>query len=543
MNLRFSLRALLAVSLFHLALGHAEAANFTVKALSNLTFVPSNLTISVGDTVTFQNQGGLHNVIEDGGAFRCAEGCDGQGGSGEPSAALWSFTLTFSTPGTVGYYCDVHGSPGSGMIGRIQVVAPGSPGTVELAAEAYSAGEGSGGTTILVRRTGGVSGAVAVKYDVSPGSASAGEDFTPVAGTLSWADGDGAVKAFSIAIRDDGLAEGNETVRITLSQPSGGASLGRASALLTLVDDDERNPPVPTGPLDEAEVACDAARLGGLLGRIAVAAPRSGRPPGLALSFTASSDFAGLATTPTAEGEAVLTFSTNPEETTLLRNPARPQLFSLSATRNDLSSDSVAPGAAGELRVSINPTLDAHPPAGNLLAIDNLAGPAGRPADAKPGRGLAALLAPCHRDFGPEDVHLFRVLPRLARGEAAGASGWEVSIYRAGTVDRYRLDLDPLDGAGAKSGRLAVELEVVRTAAGDLSGGTLRRLGPCAAGQTDGCSDLSGLAASAALALFKPVASGTPPPTPYRVSAQGPAQVEVDLAELLAGTTWRRPLE
>ncbi len=652
-----------------LALGSLEVAaacgaTFTVRSLSNNTFVPSNLTIHAGDSVRFVNQGsGLHNVIEDGGAFRCAEGCDGQGGDGDPSSADWSFTLTFPTAGTIGYYCDVHGSPGVGMIGKIQVITPGAPGTLDFSAEAYSAGEGSGGAAIVVRRTRGATGAVSVRYAATAGTASPA-DFTPTSGILSWGDGDLAVKTFSVSIANDALVEGNETLQLSLSNATGGASLARASAVLTLVDDDvvdspgrlalrapvvlgiegsaaqvvvartegaagavsvaystsdgsatagsdypatsgtlvfaagesgEKTISIPlasddddpesdapdraedfhielinptggadlfypssatvvilperpaAGPLTGEEVACDAARLFGLLARSAVTAPRSSRATTLALSFSGSGDFAGLAAVGRggAEGEAALLFSTNPEETTLLKNPARPQLFSVGMTRNELNSDLVVPGAEGELMLSINPTLDPNAPAGNLLAIDNRAvsGGAARPADAKPGRGLAPLIIPCHGGFGAEDVHLFRVLLRVARGEAAGAKALELAIYRAAEPGRYRLDLYPLGADGAASGRLSVEFEVVRSGAGDLIGGTLRRLGLCAAGQTTGCSDLTGLAANAALALWKPVLAGPPPATPYRISASGPGEVAVDLADLLAGTTWRRPLE
>ncbi|HXU29526.1 MAG TPA: Calx-beta domain-containing protein [Thermoanaerobaculia bacterium] len=635
--------------------GWAGAETFTVRSLPNDTFVPSNVTIQVGDSVRFVNEGnGFHNVIEDGGAFRCAEGCDGQGGDGDPSAADWSFTLTFPTAGTIGYYCDVHGSPGVGMIGKIQVIAPGSPGRFDFSAESYSVGEASGGTSIVVRRTEGTTGAVSVRYAASAGTASAA-DFTPTSGTLSWADGETAVKTFSISVANDSLIERSETVLLKLSQPTGGAALGRASAVLTLIDDDVVSSPGrlrfrapvfagaegdeakigvvreegavgavsvgyatsdgtaaagsdypatsgtiafaaeesgektisiplaedddvaaeefeiallnPTGgaalrypsratgvilpeaaaveALTAEEVACDAARLSGLLARSRSLAPRSSRPTSLAVSFTGTGDFAGLSTTGIGggTGEAALAFSTNPEETTLLANPSRPQLFSVSLARNELNSDLVAPGSADELRLTINPTLDANPPAGNLLAIDNLQATSGRPADAKPGRGLAPLLASCHGDFGVADVQLFRVLPKLARGEAAGASGFELAIYRAPEPGRYRFDLFPLDAQGAASGRLAVDLEVVRSAGGDLVSGTLRRLGPCAAGQETGCSDLTGLAANAALAFWKPVLSGPPPATPYRISASGSPEVAVDFADLLAGTAWRRPLE
>jgi len=87
-----------------------------------LAFSPTPLTITAGDSVTFQNLGGAaHNVHAADNSFRCANGCDGQGGNGNLSSANWSFTLTFNTPGTINYYCDNHVS--MGMTGSIVVNA------------------------------------------------------------------------------------------------------------------------------------------------------------------------------------------------------------------------------------------------------------------------------------------------------------------------------------------------------------------------------------------------------------------------------------
>src|SRR6185295_13150029 len=205
----------------------------------------------------------------------------------------------------------------------------------------------------------------------------------------------------------------------------------------------------------------------------------------------------------------------------LLRNPTRPQLFSVSVTRNDLNSDLVAAGNADELRLSVNPTLDANPPAGNLLAIDNLAAAAGRAADAKPGRGLAPLLAPCHDDFSGPDVHVFRVLEKIVRGEAPGAKSVEIAIYRGDAPNTYRIDALPIGADGLGKGRLSALLEVAFTPAGDLATGTLTILFRCAAGETSGCTNVVG---AAALALFKPVLAGVfPLATLYWVSTTGPA--------------------
>ena len=43
---------------------------------------------------------------------------------GHRSAAAWSATVAFPTPGTIGYFCEVHGAPGQGMFGTINVTIP-----------------------------------------------------------------------------------------------------------------------------------------------------------------------------------------------------------------------------------------------------------------------------------------------------------------------------------------------------------------------------------------------------------------------------------
>ena len=111
-------------TLFFAGLGSAWAAPHTVT-VSNFMFTPRSLTINAGDTVTFTNSGGSHNVNADDSSFRCAHGCDGDGagGNGNVSSA-WSFTRTFNTAGTIRYFCEAHGGPGgSGMAGSIIVNA------------------------------------------------------------------------------------------------------------------------------------------------------------------------------------------------------------------------------------------------------------------------------------------------------------------------------------------------------------------------------------------------------------------------------------
>lgn len=117
--------------------------------------------------------------------------------------------------------------------------APVANGTLQFSASGYSVSEGAGTATITVTRTGGSDGAIGVTYATSDGTATAGSDYTATTGNLSWAAGDAASKSFAVAITDDGTAEADETVTVTLSAPTGGATLGvPANATLTIVDDD-----------------------------------------------------------------------------------------------------------------------------------------------------------------------------------------------------------------------------------------------------------------------------------------------------------------
>lgn len=99
--------------------GVASAANVIVTA-SNFKFTPNVVSINKGDTVTFRNSGGgFHNVASAAGNFRCANGCDGAGGNGDPAGNNWSATVTFNTAGTFDFGCEPHAT--MGMTGSITV--------------------------------------------------------------------------------------------------------------------------------------------------------------------------------------------------------------------------------------------------------------------------------------------------------------------------------------------------------------------------------------------------------------------------------------
>ena len=80
--------------------------------VSNFSFSPAELIITVGDAVRWTNVSGTHNVLADDNSFT----------SGPAAPAPWEFTHTFTTAGNNPYYCQPHGGPGGqGMSGVVVV--------------------------------------------------------------------------------------------------------------------------------------------------------------------------------------------------------------------------------------------------------------------------------------------------------------------------------------------------------------------------------------------------------------------------------------
>ena len=112
-------------------------------------------------------------------------------------------------------------------------------GSVQFSAADYSALESDGTITITVTRTGGDDGAITVDYATADGSATAGSDYTAATGTLSWDDDNADPMTFTVDVINDAALEDSETVALSLSNPTGGATLGTpAGSTLTIADDD-----------------------------------------------------------------------------------------------------------------------------------------------------------------------------------------------------------------------------------------------------------------------------------------------------------------
>jgi len=117
---------------------------------------------------------------------------------------------------------------------------PPPPAYVAFSDVTYSASETDVAALITVNRTGGSSTSFTIDYSTADLSATAGADYIATSGTLYFADGE-ASQSFSVAILEDGLAEGNEAILLTLSGASG-AELGEVpEAMLTIVDNDNND--------------------------------------------------------------------------------------------------------------------------------------------------------------------------------------------------------------------------------------------------------------------------------------------------------------
>ncbi|HWP52818.1 MAG TPA: Calx-beta domain-containing protein, partial [Pyrinomonadaceae bacterium] len=129
------------------------------------------------------------------------------------------------------------------------------PATIQFSAPSYSAGEGSPQVQVNVTRLGDTSGPATVTLTTSDSAgsqacnvinnrASARCDYNSVATTLSFAAGE-ASKSVGISIINDAYQEGDETLTVSLANPSGAALGSKPTATVTIVDDDASPGPNP----------------------------------------------------------------------------------------------------------------------------------------------------------------------------------------------------------------------------------------------------------------------------------------------------------
>jgi hypothetical protein len=157
---------------------------------------------------------------------------------------------------------------------KIVYLAPTGPGSFTFQKPTFTVSEASATATITVDRVGGSAGEATVTYTAAVGTADS-SDFTEVTSTLTFADGE-ISKTFDVSITPDNVPERDETVNLSLSNPTNGAGLIVAGTNATLVirNDDQVpllllneisvNPPSTDQPFEYIELIGTAnAGLGG----------------------------------------------------------------------------------------------------------------------------------------------------------------------------------------------------------------------------------------------------------------------------------------
>ncbi len=102
-------------ALFALA---SSATNYQVQVGSNY-FAPAYLSIQVGDTVTWTQVSGSHNVN---GSLSTFPTNPAGFTNGAVAGGTWTYSHVFSAAGTYSYQCDPHAA--MGMVGTVKVTAP-----------------------------------------------------------------------------------------------------------------------------------------------------------------------------------------------------------------------------------------------------------------------------------------------------------------------------------------------------------------------------------------------------------------------------------
>ncbi len=139
----------------------------------------------------------------------------------------------------------------------LHALQPSQP-SIQLDAASYGIGEGAGHAQLTVNRTGNTSGAATIDYASSDnsglnacssatGAASSRCDYATTVGTLRFAAGETS-KTIFIPLIDDALAEGAESLTITLSNPSGAGFGTNTTATVTIADNDAVN---GANPIDQ----------------------------------------------------------------------------------------------------------------------------------------------------------------------------------------------------------------------------------------------------------------------------------------------------
>ena len=172
---------------------------------------------------------------------------------------LWA--LIFGNGGNGGdpntlYFTSGLGEEEHGLFGKLNPTTAQATNLIQFATDNFAVDEASGHVDFTIIRTGDTSGASTVNFNTfdesQAGHASQKSDYEISLGKVTFAPGETS-KTVRILIVDDNFVEGDESIELALSNPTGaGTGLGSPSfADLTILDNDTA--PSTTNPIDSAQ--------------------------------------------------------------------------------------------------------------------------------------------------------------------------------------------------------------------------------------------------------------------------------------------------
>jgi len=142
-----------------------------------------------------------------------------------------------------------------GLFGKLNATTASATSLVQFATDTFGIGEGNGHIDVSVTRAGDASGTATVNVNTldfsQPGHASQKSDYEIAVAKVTFNPGETS-KTVRILIVNDTFVEGNETVNLALSNPTGaGVGLGSPNQSTLTITDNDAVPPT-TNPIDDA---------------------------------------------------------------------------------------------------------------------------------------------------------------------------------------------------------------------------------------------------------------------------------------------------
>lgn len=293
-----------------------------------------------------------------------------------------------------------------------------TPGTVAFGTAQYTVAQNAGTVVLSVVRSQGSDGAITVAFATAAASAVPATDFTAASGTLNWPAGDATAKSISVPISNASPFTGSKSFQVTLSNATGGATLG-SPGTATVTINGTQSPPGGSGggTTTPGSLALSAASytVAQNAGSVVITVTRTQGTDGAATAAYATSNGTATAGTDFTSTSGTLSWAAGVGGSRTFSVPiSNGTPFSGTRSFNVVLSAPAGATLGTPSTAGISITGSAQPP--SVSAAAALAGKLGRPARLLVGVGGGAEVAQINAQGLKPDVY-----DRYLVGVGAGA--------------------------------------------------------------------------------------------------------------------------